>query len=205
MKELIVLSQLQSAKRSRLALLISVVTAILVIAFIALIVPLSSCAASTTSTPIPRDALDVVSLKPCGKTRDEALTRGCQFDLMSFVWIMSFVWTPPACHDKELPDDFPSLRNWAWYHDIKATQVADEHPVHQGKFDHLYVTWEYHKMHCQYMWRKLHRAMMSVSRVDGYIGNSNHTRHCLGQLDQRGIDPQSVNTHIIQKFPVCGV
>lgn len=196
MKEL---SRLQSAKRSGLALLISVVTAILVIAFIVLLVPLSSCAASTTSTPIPRDALDVVSLKPCGKTRDEALARGCQFDLMSFVW------TPPACHDKELLDDFLSLRNWTWYHDIKATQVADEHLVHQGKFDHLYVTWEYHKVHCAYMWRKLHRAMMSGSRVDGYIGNSNHTRHCLGQLDQRGIDLQSVNTLIIQKFPVCGV
>jgi hypothetical protein len=82
---------------------------------------------------------------------------------------MSFVWTPPACHDKELPGDFLSLRNWTWYHDIKATQVADEHLVHQGKFDHLYVTWEYHKVHCAYMWRKLHRAMMSGSRVDGTL------------------------------------
>lgn len=196
MKEL---PQCQSAQRHRWAFLFGILTTILAVASILLLVPIASCTASTKNVFIPPDVPSTAVLEPCGKTHDEALARGCQFDLMSFVW------TPPACHDKELLEDFLSLRNWTWYHDIEGMHIADAAQVRQGIFEHLFVTWEYHKVHCAYMWRKLHRAMMSGSPVDGYIGISNHTRHCLSQLDRKGIDSQSVNTHIIQKFPACGV
>lgn len=57
----------------------------------------------------------------------------------------------------------------------------------------LYVTDEYHIVHCVYMWRKLHRGLEVESKelepgssegawIDSYTSNFMHTHHCTDVL-----------------------
>lgn len=169
----------------------------IVVALLTLALFILTCNGHQVTTS-QRKLYTYASPTPCGNSRTDALANHCVFDLMSFTW------APSACYDGALAEEFLLLQNWTWYHDFKATQPADSELVRRGRYPDLYVTWEYHKQHCAYMWRKLHRAMMTGAPVDGYVGNWNHTRHCLGQLDRKGLEPNKVNTKIETKFPSCG-
>ena len=133
----------------------------------------------------------------CGHSRQEAISKECVFDLMSFTWV------PPTCYDPELTKDFLSLQSWTWYHDSTAEHPADEVLVRGGEFEDLWVTWEYHLTHCVYMWSKMQRAVTSGSAIDDYIGNWHHTKHCLKELAMEGIKPETINTRILTKYPTC--
>ncbi|KAM3543791.1 hypothetical protein ARSEF1564_003344 [Beauveria bassiana] len=142
------------------------------------------------------DALSPKQLE-CGSSRDEALQAGCIFDLMSFTW------THKDCHDADLEVEFLSRRAWKWYLDREGTATADEKRVREGQFPSLHVTWEYHRLHCVYMMRKMARATEAERPLDSYIMDLGHTRHCLGQLEVQGTKLWSVNTEIRVKFPRC--
>lgn len=124
---------------------------------------------------------------------------------------MSFSWLPPACYDAELSYDFTyaypnatAPNKWNWYEDLAATRPVPISRVEAGDYEALYVSWEYHLVHCVFMFKKLHRAVEQGLKIDGYIGNMGHTEHC-GRtlLGDRTMDPASVNTMIRQKFPTC--
>lgn len=133
----------------------------------------------------------------CGSSRDEALQAGCIFDLMSFTW------THEDCYDADLETDFLSHQAWKWYLDREGTAAADEKRVREGQFASLHVTWEYHRLHCVYMMRKMARATAAERPLDAYLMDLGHTKHCLGQLEVQGTQWQSVNTEIRVKFPQC--
>jgi hypothetical protein len=117
---------------------------------------------------------------------------------------MSFTWSPPKCHDQELINEFLHLKDWTWYTSIDDTEPAPREDVLAGKYDHLYVSWEYHRYHCTYAWRKLHRAVLRDGFVDSYIGSYDHTGHCEAMLVKYDDGNDHVNTLIRTKFVSCG-
>jgi hypothetical protein len=118
---------------------------------------------------------------------------------------MSFTWSHPACFDAELQDDFLARRNWTWSLDSKGEKPATWEDVKAGNHLQLYVTWEYHLVHCTYMWKKMHRAVSARRPLDSYIMNPMHTHHCEEMLLDRKVGLNEKNTIIKTKFPSCPI
>jgi hypothetical protein len=70
-----------------------------------------------------------------------------------------------------------------------------------GQYPELFVTREYHRVHCVYMWRKMHRGL-ERGFIDTYIGNYHHTAHCEQMLLEH-IPSETIDTMILLKFPSC--
>ncbi|KAK8139509.1 hypothetical protein PG984_002889 [Apiospora sp. TS-2023a] len=137
-----------------------------------------------------------VTLSQCGNSSDEAATMGCHFDIMSFSWL------PPACYDEHLTHEFETRDDWQWFRDQNGTQPVPKDEVILGKQD-VFVSSRYHKLHCTFMWKKLHRAIGEGHIVDSYIGNYDHTVHCEHMLLMEDVDSGALNTRIFRKFPSC--
>ncbi|KEQ80626.1 hypothetical protein M438DRAFT_348581 [Aureobasidium pullulans EXF-150] len=161
-------------------------TSILVLA----IVIFSALAAAHTlhTTKVP---------ETCGITPNEARSRGCQYD------VMSFAWTPPRCFDSDLMAEFASLRNWTFFTSQNGTEAVPYDSVALGEQDELFVTQEFHMYHCTYMWRKMHRAVLAAVPLDGYIGNYHHTGHCERQIMQQARKAHEISTTIFTKYVSC--
>lgn len=134
----------------------------------------------------------------CGSSPGEALALGCHFDIMSFCWL------PTQCYDEALTDDFMQAGPWKWYTDRGGGVEVPEDVVHTGAYENLFVSFDYHRHHCAYMWSKLHRAVISGGPIDSYIGDYNHTRHCQRVLLPNNISGDNVETMIRTKYPTCG-
>lgn len=154
----------------------------------------------TTRMPLPEHRITAVNPSPCGATAAEATARGCRFDIMSFSWLA------PACFDGELTREFEAGAGSArWFVDQNATWPVARADVLRGEAD-LFVSARYHRRHCTFMWKKLHRAVARGGPVDGYIANYNHTLHCERMLLMEGDDDAgagALNTRIFRKFPSC--
>lgn len=135
--------------------------------------------------------------KSCGSNSQQASDRGCHFDLMSFSWL------PDECYDKELIQEFDSLQDWHWFGNPEGTHQISRSQVLLGEVDALFVSFEYHRAHCVFMWKKLHRALERGGFVDSYISNYNHTSHCGHMLLMEVEDSLALNTQILRKFPTC--
>ncbi|KAI8631246.1 hypothetical protein F5Y19DRAFT_25287 [Xylariaceae sp. FL1651] len=142
---------------------------------------------------------------PCGSTPEEALARGCKFDLISFCWL------PDECYDSELVETFEAMRTWEYYADSERTEPVSREELLAGRGDGLYVTWEYHLRHCAFMWMKLHRAILArgkpnMPEIDSYIASLNHTNHCTTiLLTDRDVAFSTLNTETLVKYPHCGM
>jgi hypothetical protein len=140
------------------------------------------------------------SSSPCGSSPAEARNLGCRFDVMSFSWL------PAPCYDEELVEDFLSRKQWIYYRRPLSNDFGNQVPMDEvlaGDYERLFVTWEFHKAHCAYMMRKLHRAILAGLLLDGYIGNYNHTKHCTEAMMEEGTDPNYIMTKIFTKYPSC--
>ncbi|KAI1842111.1 hypothetical protein JX266_011644 [Neoarthrinium moseri] len=140
-----------------------------------------------------------VSPWSCGSSREEALVAGCQFDVVSFSWL------PPDCYDGELVAQFEARGPWQWYVGRDGGVTADAKAVREGRLDRLYVTWEFHLLHCTFQWKKMHRAMLAGRPIDSYIGNFSHTQHCERMIMNRRTQLNSTGTDIFIKYPSCGL
>lgn len=132
----------------------------------------------------------------CGNTTDSARQRGCVFDIMSFSWL------PPVCFDGELHDQFLAEEPWHWYRTDSLLEEVPIEVVRQREADHLYVDWHYHQLHCTYMWKKLHRAILNKRPWDEYIGSYVHTEHCEWVL-ATDCRYQNDSVKIQRKFVAC--
>jgi hypothetical protein len=133
----------------------------------------------------------------CGDSAESARTLGCFFDIMSFSWI------PPECFDEALTREFDRMQAWEWFEDVAGRKPVTKTEVLQGTASQLYVSFDYHRAHCTFMWKKFHRAIGEGNLVDSYIGSYNHTLHCERMLLIRDEDLDSLNTRIVAKFPLC--
>ncbi|KAK0622492.1 hypothetical protein B0T14DRAFT_513942 [Immersiella caudata] len=140
---------------------------------------------------------DVVT--QCGNTTTAARALGCHFDPMSFSWL------PPQCYDANLTAQFLSIHAWQWFSTPERKEEVSNDAVLRGDHEYLYVSWEYHKLHCTYMWRKMHRAMLGVMDLDGYVGNYRHTEHCEDILTREERGGGNGLTVIRRKFVGCGL
>jgi hypothetical protein len=167
----------------------------------------------------------------CGTDASTAVARSCVFDLMSFSWLL------PDCYDAELTEEFLNyhdasidVRNetvgedtqWQWFTSGTGDVAVPLPEVARGEYDELYVSWEYHIVHCVFMWKKLHRAITGSRVVDSYIGNIAHTDHCGRMLLKSDTAAASLastrrmehahspameiglSTIILTKYPTCG-
>ncbi|OJD11652.1 hypothetical protein AJ78_07622 [Emergomyces pasteurianus Ep9510] len=124
----------------------------------------------------------------CGKTRAEAVSRGCVLDVMATAWL------PPLCYDKELAQEavltdtnlakvggagtFP----W-WTSHNHTTEIPQDSLQHLD--DLVGYTWEtFHMAHCLYDWRVLVKAAKRIRDgernvyVHVALLNFHHAHHC---------------------------
>jgi len=138
---------------------------------------LTLCAASWTrlhlrpSTPQWTD---------CGSSPAEARERGCNFDILTFSWVLA------PCDDRALTARFLLEAEWAWYAGFNSsTTVAPE------------------VAHARYMYLKMHRAMLEGRPLDGHLGSWEHTEHCKHVLEVRDVADSVVRTGATVKYPSC--
>lgn len=121
----------------------------------------------------------------CGtsNTTAEAISLGCEFDLMSYSW------TPKPCFDEDTASEF---REWVWeserhegafpffYDHEGKNKVEDEQELSQSFGKAIYTTQEEHLGHCSFMIRRIHRVAESNGRLrlNSRYGTLAHTKHC---------------------------
>lgn len=155
--------------------------------------PASSSSSSSSTTP---------TVFNCGPTASTARSLDCIFDLLSFTWVSA------RCYDAELTGEFLAIQPWQWFADANGTEEVSLAEASRGTRD-LYTTRGYHRAHCAFAWRKLHRAVSNAaSGWDAYVGDYEHTVHCAMVLmggEEKGEDEKvdEVNTVIRVKFPDC--
>ena len=98
--------------------------------------------------------------------------------------------------------------NWAYYLDRNRTRLVSQELALTGEFAGLYPKFEYHLLHCTYMWKKLHRAMLGKGKaaIDSANGQYTHTQHCSHMLlARRDVNLDVINAVIVVKHPDCGI
>jgi hypothetical protein len=102
---------------------------------------------------------------------------------------MSVAWLPPYCRDDELAAEFeqaapdPST-GWIFYADQNLTIPLSRHEtamLADGNDATVWMTEQWHAVHCIYYWRKLWR--MSTGKTPGnivepYFNDADHINHC---------------------------
>lgn len=133
----------------------------------------------------------------CGHSPSEARARGCSFDITSFAWLT------PECYDHTSMEEFLSWSDWSWYASEEPrnlTTLPFETAV-RGEYN-MFVDWNYHLVHCTFMWRQQHRAM-----EQGYIGRHlvhyEHTLHCQHTLLQDAQKNRDIRTPARVVYPPC--
>ncbi|OAX84482.1 hypothetical protein ACJ72_01153 [Emergomyces africanus] len=124
----------------------------------------------------------------CGKTRAEAVSRGCVLDIMGTAWL------PPLCYNKELAEEallpdtnlakvggsgvFP----W-WESHNHTTEISQDSLQYNDEL--VGYTWEtFHVAHCLYDWRVLVKAVKQIRSgernvyVHVALLNYHHAHHC---------------------------
>ncbi|EME44321.1 hypothetical protein DOTSEDRAFT_97020, partial [Dothistroma septosporum NZE10] len=106
----------------------------------------------------------------CGRTPEEARSAGCIFDVMMDEWL------PLSCYDRDLTEEFRSIKDWPFYSDANQTQRLTEEELSQRPVAH--TTLEYHVAHCSFALRKLHRAIAQGRQIETNVAAEAHTTHC---------------------------
>jgi hypothetical protein len=164
----------------------------------------------TTSSPLQwstssrSEAQPTIMLSPCGSTPAEARAAGCSFDMMAFSWL------PPRCYDSELVEEFREFKNWGYWLDRNRTKPVSLEVALTGEIPELYTEFEYHLRHCTFLWRKMHRALLSDRggklAIDSVTAGYAHTEHCSKMLiNQRKVALDVINAIIVVKYPDCGM
>ncbi|EFR01352.1 hypothetical protein MGYG_04359 [Nannizzia gypsea CBS 118893] len=127
---------------------------------------------------------ETTAMVSCGKSRAEAVSRGCVFDVMGASWL------PKVCYDEELALEAlsnlktPGPEPLSWWEDRNHTIPISADSL--KNLDSLVAhTWEpYHSAHCLYTWRMLTKAAKRVrwGEKGVYIHtqaiNFKHVHHC---------------------------
>jgi hypothetical protein len=134
----------------------------------------------------------------CGANPSTAQARNCKFD------ILSFAWQTPECFDEETSEAF-RIHNgtWSYFSDLEGTPRSEAEAM-SGKYT-TFVAAEFHRVHCTYMWRQLHRAYAERGYIDEHLESWNHTLHCqLVLLEATGAEAmKEINTMGRVIYPRC--
>ncbi|GLB11140.1 hypothetical protein AtubIFM57258_007559 [Aspergillus tubingensis] len=132
----------------------------------------------------------------CGTHWTEAKRLGCHFD------VMASRWYSPDCFNQGVLDQMLTEVDFRWYANRDHTEEVDRERVLAGEFEAVYPDNDYHIMHCLYLWRRLHSAMLEHRYLDDDVYSYEHTLHCTRLIMQwpRGLNTTTVATSGI---PYC--
>ncbi|EEH08539.1 conserved hypothetical protein [Histoplasma capsulatum G186AR] len=151
----------------------------------------NSCVFASGSKEVsssPQQQNDEDLIMDCGKTRAEAVARGCVLDVLGAAWI------PPLCYDKELAEESVLSDTelakvggsgiFQWWTDYNHTVEISQDRL-QYLDDLVGYTWEkFHVAHCLYDWRVLVKAAKRIRKGERNVYvhisllNYQHAHHC---------------------------
>ncbi|KAK3180012.1 hypothetical protein K4F52_008590 [Lecanicillium sp. MT-2017a] len=134
--------------------------------------------------------------KDCGKTADEARSKGCRFDLMLSSWVHE------DCFDEKLMERYLLVGNYTWYRDYDLLEPIPDEEIRRGDHHISYSSAQQHNAHCGYMWEVQMKAWMKGRPIPRALFSYPHTFHCAGWLVTR---PPSNNTLLVTDFDKCGM
>jgi len=186
-------------RRAMISIFLGFVVAILSAAVTAaLVVTVITHTPSSTTPPLSSS-----SWSSCGTSPATARQRGCSFDIISFAWQM------PRCYDAPLVDEFASWNGtdaWEFYTEVGggrggSNATVSKEKVMGGEID-AWVSWRFHKVHCTFALRQMHRAY-ERGWIDSHLRSFNHTLHCQMVLLKDDIGPDEVITLGRVIYPDC--
>ena len=134
---------------------------------------------------------------PCGTTPEEAIARGCHFDIIATAWL------PPKCIDHQLIAEFEASYHWLYFRNPNGTDLyPSDHDTLGSQNTTIWTTFRWHVAHCLYMWRKLNRALVQGHMTDGETITQKHTDHCSKVILQM-TNPDSIATIVEIIYPPC--
>ncbi|EUC26732.1 hypothetical protein COCCADRAFT_46290, partial [Bipolaris zeicola 26-R-13] len=132
----------------------------------------------------------------CGYSPVEARRRGCKFDVLSFAWQL------PACYDSKTVEDFMAEKDWEFFKFPNKTSLISKEAALTGEYT-LYVTQEYHRVQCMYMWRQMHRAFTITKYIDSHLNDWHHTLQCHSIILGERLSIESSGAIREIKYPEC--
>ncbi len=135
----------------------------------------------------------------CGNSPAEANSRKCQYSITLQAWL------PPNClTEDDMADEELMYKDRGWrYIDNRKVNIS-LHELRGGMFEHFIVAPEWHVVHCMYVWKRLHRAMLDPNRkVDSYTANYHHTTHCAEMISGDSGHSMGEYTKVFVKYPTC--
>ncbi|KAL6693690.1 hypothetical protein J3F84DRAFT_379679 [Trichoderma pleuroticola] len=134
----------------------------------------------------------------CGNSPADAQALGCRYSIVLHSWLPQDCLTDDDMEDEKLMYDG---RNWPY--EINGRNLTMDE-LHLGDYGHFTTTFDWHVVHCMYVWKRIHRAALDASRkIDSYTANFHHTNHCVKMI---GGDPGGMKdsgTKIFVKYPIC--
>ncbi|TGO34137.1 hypothetical protein BHYA_0211g00220 [Botrytis hyacinthi] len=162
------------------------------------------------NTPPPPSQGGSQVVAHCGISAQEAMERGCLWDIMSFGWIH------PLCFDKEESDRWAAKYGpFDWYVDDGQAVDEKEQPVNGTLTQPLsldeipfaqsvWTTQGYHIMHCLYLLKMVHVAALNSDPVSNEAVNLGHTDHCVGLIGNTDlIEYDTITTPVRLLFVQC--
>ncbi|KAL9635101.1 MAG: hypothetical protein Q9164_003672 [Protoblastenia rupestris] len=137
----------------------------------------------------------------CGTTPEEARAKGCKFDVILYSWV------PPSCYDHELQVAYLEERESEWYFQRggEGGERVSQERAAEGVEPGLWLSWDYHDYHCQFIFRMMTRILQKPSQgVPGRVLEDYHTRHCINVL--KGIEkgPEvDISTLVSLNYSTC--
>ncbi|CCD54901.1 hypothetical protein BofuT4_P161900.1 [Botrytis cinerea T4] len=108
----------------------------------------------------------------CGKTPEEARSRGCSY------YPMGRFWAPPECSFPEGNDNYHPFRDREWFVDTNLTIPADISRLESGDARRAFTHY-WHDEHCTFVLQKLALAVaLKKTMVPGLVGSIHHVNHC---------------------------
>ncbi|KIW86204.1 hypothetical protein Z517_01599 [Fonsecaea pedrosoi CBS 271.37] len=140
----------------------------------------------------------------CGKTPDQARTKGCVYDPLAVTWVR------PECYYPELIEEFINMEPVAFYHDKSLTKesLVPLEEIIQAQHEQVWAPHKFHSVHCAHVVKKVHHALMNHFPIDSFSLNYAHTEHCqlvlLEELPQCAAPGTCRLNNVIQKYSSCG-
>jgi hypothetical protein len=108
----------------------------------------------------------------CGKNWQEAKRMGCHFDILASRWYSDDCYNDAVLHTMLKEVEFE------WFEDPQHTKPVSNEVALSGEFDALWPLPDFHIMHCLYLWRRLHSAVVEHRYLDDDVYAYGHTVHC---------------------------
>ncbi|TVY18746.1 hypothetical protein LARI1_G004063 [Lachnellula arida] len=125
---------------------------------------------------------------------------------------MGFSWLPKECSDPTIEAEFIESTGLKYWRDMNYTTEVPLEEVQRGDGPIFFVKSDYHRAHCAFLFKKMHRAISHGKKVDGLVSPVHHTSHCVHMLladDDVHSTAESTPVHTpvqvaFVKFPYCG-